>query len=283
MGEQDVVTTRFINCHNYLVENNVVKSSRQFAISLDYLPQSLSEILRGRRNVTIELLRKAIQKYRFNPNYVFHGLGSLIETGSDTNSNDVLVVLADDEQNERIVHVPYPAHAGYGGQLHDPHFIKELPSFTLPDPYFQTGTFRAFDISGDSMEPTLYEGETVVCSYVDKESWKYDLRNGYVYVFITQGDIVVKRVQNNIRKDGTITLISDNEFYPERVLPISEVLEVWFLKMKISPFMASPNNIRNALHKEVDTLRSTLKAQNKSIQEMNSTINMLLKQLRERK
>jgi len=56
----NIVTERFIKCHNLLKEENRIRSSRQFALSLDYLPQSLSEILRGRRDVTIELLRKAV-------------------------------------------------------------------------------------------------------------------------------------------------------------------------------------------------------------------------------
>ena len=65
-----VITQRFIKCHNHLREENRVRSSRQFALSLEYLPQSLSEILKGRRDVTIELLRKAVEKYKINPVYV---------------------------------------------------------------------------------------------------------------------------------------------------------------------------------------------------------------------
>ena len=72
-----IVTQRFIKCHNQLREDKRVKSSRQFAISLDYLPQSLSEILKGRRDVTIEVLRKAIHKYKLNPTYLFTGEGPL--------------------------------------------------------------------------------------------------------------------------------------------------------------------------------------------------------------
>jgi len=52
-----------------------VRSSRQFALSLDYLPQSLSEILKGRRDVTLELLRKGVEKYAMNPVYLLTGNG----------------------------------------------------------------------------------------------------------------------------------------------------------------------------------------------------------------
>ena len=71
MNNNNVVTQRFIRCHNKLRENKTIKSSRQFALELEYLPQSLSEILKGRRDVTIELIRKAIEVYRMNPIFMF--------------------------------------------------------------------------------------------------------------------------------------------------------------------------------------------------------------------
>lgn len=278
---QDTVTIRFLKCHDHLIQNKVVRSSRQFALSLEYLPQSMSEVINGRRNVTIELIRKAVELYKFNPCFIFEGTGAPISDGSAQNQlNDVLVVLADSDENERIVHVPTPAQAGYGGQLSDPTYIRQLPSFTLPDPYFKRGTFRSFDISGDSMEPTIFEGEQVVCSYVEKDSWTYGIKNGYVYVIITKHDVVIKRLRNHILTDKTIVLISDNDFYEERILPIQEVVEIWLVKMKISPFMPSPKNVRNALHHEIDDLRNTLKIQNRTIQELNATIEKLLKQNR---
>jgi transcriptional regulator with XRE-family HTH domain len=70
-----IVSQRFIKCHNKLRDTKVIKSSRQFAMELDYLPQSLSEILNGRRDVTIEVIRKATEIYRFNPTFLFTGEG----------------------------------------------------------------------------------------------------------------------------------------------------------------------------------------------------------------
>ena len=72
---KNVVTKRFVECHDELKKEKKIKSSRQFALSLDYLPQSLSEILKGRRDVTLELLRKATEMYNINPNYLFLGEG----------------------------------------------------------------------------------------------------------------------------------------------------------------------------------------------------------------
>ena len=87
-----VVTERFIKCHDYLKEQKLVKSSRQFALSLDYLPQSLSEILKRRRDVTIELLRQAIATYKLNPLFLFTGEGPMFTDAKATKSLKVLTV-----------------------------------------------------------------------------------------------------------------------------------------------------------------------------------------------
>ena len=55
----NIVTQRFVKCLKQLKTDGVVRSMRQYALSVDYLPQSLSEILKERRDVTIELLRKS--------------------------------------------------------------------------------------------------------------------------------------------------------------------------------------------------------------------------------
>lgn len=279
---QDIITQRFIQCHKELLEKGVVRSSRQFALSLDYLPQSLSEILKGRRNVTVELTRKLVEHYKICPKFLYTGQGKILPTQEDEAKKDVLVVVADHNNNERIVHVPYAAQAGYGGQLTDPEYISELPTFTLPDQYFQSGTFRSFDVSGDSMEPTLFEGERVVCSFTEKDAWKHSIKSNHVYVVITQDDIVVKRVENKLQENGCFILNSDNEYYPPRIVPGDEVLELWSIKLKISHFMSSPKNIRNGLHVEMDELRNTLNSQNQLIQSLNSTIEKMLRQNRSR-
>ncbi|MCC6724204.1 MAG: helix-turn-helix transcriptional regulator, partial [Saprospiraceae bacterium] len=146
-----IITDRFIKCHNKLREDGKVRSSRMFALTLDYLPQSLSEILKGRRDVTIELLRKAVEEYNINPGYLFTGEGTMFLTGEENKSFRTLTVVTDRDDEERIVHVPVPAQAGYAGEQLDPVFMEDLPTFTLPDYKYKTGTHRSFDVSGDSM------------------------------------------------------------------------------------------------------------------------------------
>ncbi len=271
-----VVTQRFIKCHDKLRDDNRVRSSRQFAISLDYLPQSLSEILKGRRDVTIELIRKAVEMYKVNPVFLFTGDGPMFMTEEDHHDFRVLTIVTNSKEDERIVHVPVPAQAGYAGEIANPSFIQELPTFTLPDYKYKTGTHRSFDVAGDSMEPTLFEGDKVVCSYVEPTLWESTIKDNHVYVIVTQGDVVVKRVINKFSEGELLKLYSDNEFYEPYQVTMNEIREVWLVRAKISPFLPSPHHSNNNLDEKIAELRNTLDEQSQLIQNLNINIEKLL-------
>ncbi len=271
-----LVTQRFIKCHDKLKEDNRVRSSRQFAISLDYLPQSLSEILKGRRDVTIELLRKAISMYKINPVYVFTGEGPMFMSEDNHKSFRVLTIVTNSQDDERIVHVPVPAQAGYAGDVSDPSFIQDLPSYTLPDYKYKVGTHRSFDVSGDSMEPTLFEGDKVVCSFLEPTLWESSLKDNYVYVIVTRGDVVVKRIENRLKTDKEVVVLSDNGFYEPYRISVSDIREIWYVRAKISPFLPSPQNIRNMMRDEIRDLKKTLQFQTDSLTDLSEKVSQLI-------
>jgi transcriptional regulator with XRE-family HTH domain len=97
-----IITQRFIHCHNKLKEENRVRSSRQFAMALEYLPQSLSEILKGRRDVTIDLLRKAVEVYKINPVFLYTGEGPLFMSEDNRQDFRTLTVVTDPQNDELL-------------------------------------------------------------------------------------------------------------------------------------------------------------------------------------
>jgi len=262
-----VVTERFMTCIDALKALNKVKSTRQFALSLDYLPQGLSEMANGRRDVTIELLRKAIEKYDFNSEFIFTGHGSQLR---DDKQNDmkVLTIVTDSADNEYIVHVPVAAQAGYIDQFTDPLFVKELPTYSLPYDNLRGGSYRSFDIEGNSMEPTLQHNDKVVCSFIEPQYWEHAIKNGQVYVIVTEEGIVVKRLINHIRSNRTLDLVSDNNMYDIVKLPAEQVREVWWVRLKISPYLDKPSS------QDVG-LRNQLEHQNRMIEQLSTTVSQL--------
>jgi len=271
-----IVTQRFIKCHDKLREENRVRSSRQFALSLEYLPQSLSEILKGRRDVTIELLRKSVEKYKINPVYIYTGEGPMFMSEEDHKSFRVLTIVTNAQEDEKIVHVPIPAQAGYSGETTDPSFIQDLPSYSLPDYKYKVGTHRSFDVAGDSMEPTLFEGDKVICSFLDPTLWETSIKDNYVYVIVTRGDVVVRRVNNLFKTNKQLEVLSDNSYYDTYNVNIGDIREVWYVRAKISPFLPSPNNIKKYLTEEIRELKAIIKDQTRLINNLNETIEKIL-------
>jgi phage repressor protein C with HTH and peptisase S24 domain len=274
-----IVTKRFVECHHELIVKGLVRSSRQFVLELGYSPQSWSQVIKKDRDVPVELIRKAIEKFNFNPGYIFSGYGIPIEEYKGANT-PVLAIAVDKDDHERIVHVPVNAQAGYLDQFNDEIFIGDLPTFTLPGFEFKHGTFRAFEVSGDSMEPSIFQGEMVVCNYVDPDLWQYNIRNDYVYVIVTRGDVVIKRVQNKLKENGTLLLCSDNTFYDPQPISAQDIKEVWYVKMKISQFAHS--KITNLINMEdrFDDMRTVISSQSNTIENLNQTIEKLLKKTR---
>jgi phage repressor protein C with HTH and peptisase S24 domain len=272
----NIVTQRFIKCHNQLKADGVVRSSRQFALSLDYLPQSLSEILKGRRDATIELLRKAILRYKLNPVYIFTGDGPMFMTEEEQNEYRTLTVVTTSTDEEQIVHVPLPAQPGYAAELSNPSFIEDLPTFSLPDYKYRVGTHRSFDVEGDSMEPTLFEGDKVVCSYLEPTLWETGLKNNYVYVVVTKANVLIRRMINEIKAHNQIELQADNPYYDPIVLRFSEIREIWYVRARISPFLPSPENVKNFVREEVQELRKTMLQQSRLIENLNTAISQMM-------
>lgn len=274
----NVVSQRFIKCHNKLREEKRVKSSRQFALSLDYLPQSLSEILKGRRDVTIELLRKAVETYKINPVFIMTGNGPMFMTEEDHQNFRVLTTITSPDEEELIVHVPLPAQAVYAAELGDPSFVADLPTFSLPDYKYRVGTHRSFDVPGDSMEPTLFEGDKVVCSFLEPTLWETGIKDNFAYIVVTRSDVVVKRVFNFLKESKEIELVSDNNFYEKYRIPMTDLREIWYVRARITPFLPSPKNISSYLHDEMSELKSTISQQGKVLTQLGLTMEKVLEQ-----
>jgi len=125
--------------------------------------------------------------------------------------------------------VPVKAAAGYLAGYADPEFLDELNTFTLP--MLAPGSYRAFEIVGDSMLPTP-SGSVIVGEKVDDME---DVKNNNTYIVISRNEgIVYKRVMKNTRTKNKLTLISDNTVYQPYNVNTEDVLELWKATMVIS-------------------------------------------------
>lgn len=142
----------------------------------------------------------------------------------------ILSITVDRHDNENIELVPQKASAGYLNGYADPEYIEHLPKFQLPV-LPKNATYRAFEISGDSMLP-LQPGTIIIGQYVEKAT---DIKNGKTYVLVTGKEgVVYKRVFNYLKDNEKLYLVSDNPVYSPYEIHGSDVLEVWEAKAFIS-------------------------------------------------
>lgn len=200
----------------------LVKMARLFGISLDAL-------------VTTDFSKKrqAAAVMRQLQNAPAAGTDGAAVAEPDRSKGENLRVLAitvDKEQNENIELVPLKAAAGYLNGYADQEYIEELPKFRLPM-LGQSGSFRAFEISGDSMLP-IASGAVIVGRYV--ADWT-DIKDGTPCIVVSKKEgIVFKRVFSRLQEGTTLTLHSDNPVYSPYDIDVDDVLEIWEAKSYIS-------------------------------------------------
>ncbi len=170
-----------------------------------------------------------------------------IET-SDDKPFKVLSITVDNEDKENIELVQQKAAAGYMNGYADADFVSALPRFQLP--FLPTNaTYRAFEISGDSMLP-IPSGTIIIGKYVENLS---ELKNGNTYVLVTKKEgVVFKRVFNYIEDRNKLYLTSDNKFFSPFEIEPQDVLEIWSATAYISLEFPDPHekpdiNIENLL------------------------------------
>lgn len=170
----------------------------------------------------------------------------------------VLAISVDREEKANIELVEAKAEAGYTGSFDDPAYIKNLPKIFMP--VLSEGTFRAFEIRGDSMLP-MTESDIVICSYVEKLS---DVKDGKTYVVVTKDEgIVYKRLWKN-PKTQRMLLLSDNELFAPFEMDYSAIDELWVYKAHIS--FREPGEMAG------DLLDSRLESLNRDVKEIKKIV-----------
>lgn len=154
------------------------------------------------------------------------------------NNLRVLSITVDKNDRENIELVPQKAAAGYLNGYADPEYIEELPKFQLP---MLPGnvTYRAFEISGDSMLP-LRSGTIVIGQFVESAT---NLKNGKTYILVTQDEgVVYKRVFKYADNPELFCFASDNRQYSAYDIKGSDIVDIWEAKAFISMELPDPED-----------------------------------------
>lgn len=175
----------------------------------------------------------------------------------------ILSISVDQDDKENIELVPVKASAGYLNGFSDPEYIKDLPKFQLPLPSLKQGTFRGFEIMGDSMLP-IQPGSIVIGEYL--ENWS-DVKTGETYIIISKNEgVVYKRAGNRFKENKELKLISDNKVYDPYTIAADDIMEIWKAKAYITSSLPDPTP-----EPTMETLTHMMSQMQKSISQMNKT------------
>ena len=200
--------------------NNI--SQGDLAHEFDIARTTLGDYERGKTEPSLDMLIRIAKKFDVN-------IGDLVTLNLSlddlevTRNRDlrILAISYDSNDNSNIELVDTKAEAGYLDAFNDPEYIRELPKIQFPN--IPQGTYRGFEIRGDSMLP-MEPGSIVISSYIENLK---DVKEGKTYIVVSKDSgLVYKRIKK-VAGENKFILLSDNEAYLPYEIEFSEIAEMW--------------------------------------------------------
>lgn len=228
----NIVNQRFRKVFRELEKHNLIKGKSDIAKQLGTYNHVINSILKGQRNITVDQLASLFQTYGVNANFLFGIEEDMFLEGYGADGGIPSRPLSERQRGgrENIMLVPERALAGYALEHQDRDFLDNLQKFSIPG---LDGEMVAFEISGDSMLPTITNGDLVVCDPVERG---VPLRDNHVYVIVT--DVVVAKRIQQVREGNQVVrlrLISDNgDVYKPYDVEVEEVRQILKVKCRLT-------------------------------------------------
>ena len=147
------------------------------------------------------------------------------------------------------------ASAGIGNIMTNRSELNNLPTMLIPNA--PNGLNISFQITGESMHPTVRHLDYVVATKIDSPN---EIREGFVYVIIDKDDgVLLKRIY---KQGEDYSIISDNPDYPPYTRSKYDIIAFFkaFLRMS-SDFAAYHDDIKkdvNQLKEDMGIIKSKL-------------------------
>ncbi len=155
----------------------------------------------------------------------------------DTGRMPAVIAVNPTSNEEEILVVPIKAQAGYLRSGKDKDVLREYGTLKLPG--FDGKTYRAFEVDGDSMEPTIGRGDYLLCDFV--EHWEL-VKPGHVYIIETTDEYVCKRLRGPLPKGKPVEMLSDNTFYGPYTIAYERVMEIWQVRGQLTRHIPANSN-----------------------------------------
>lgn len=230
---KELINNRFISVINFLIEQRYATTKLSISEQLGISSSKFSEILGRRMNVSAELIGCLVKCYpQISLDWLMLGEGEMVVPPADVQPTTVNTQPVVDYRERMLPLLPISAVAGWNGwDVAGVDFV-DCEKILVSD-FIGVGAEFAIRVSGNSMLPTISNGDILACRKVREASF---IQWGKIYVIDSSEGPMVKRVFPVNDNNELIHCISDNEAYPPFNLPKSEVrtlsLVVGIIKME---------------------------------------------------
>lgn len=194
------------------------ETQKDFAELVNFPFSRVQDIERGKvKELKASELETLQEKFLINSWWLLTGKGEMFISNDTTKNSDNYFI---DLLNVR---------AGAGEGIYN-YVIETVDTISLDKSLFRTpintNKIKGIQVDGDSMEPTLRDGDYVL---IDEN---INFGTNGIYAIQYGGQILIKRLQ--FKMDGTILIISDNDKYDKEVFnPKENQLPFQVLGIKI--------------------------------------------------
>jgi transcriptional regulator with XRE-family HTH domain len=237
-------------------------SQSDFAKKIEISQAGLSQIESGKTSIAISTLYKIIEEFQLNAEWLLFGDGPVFKNQVISIAKGTPLENEDYSQLSLIPFVNREAEAGYLDQCNDVEYVKSLTGYRIPG--FEHGEFRMFQISGDSMNPSLFEDEVVIAELVEDIEC---IQANRQCIIVTKEGIVAKRIFP--QPDDKFLLKSDNPKYKSYKLRYDIIIEMWEIRAKITTEFLSPPlqaQISDEIDKRIEALENTVNMLSRALQ-----------------
>lgn len=219
-----------------IIKNNRAKSKTVFAKKLGTKNHIIDKFLDDRRRITYQQAKLLCNHYEVNEAYMFQGVGEPFDKQQDSDSKQTLpnsdAKLAMALGINFSPNILFTNVAAFASNTVGVDLLEENERFHIPG---VNGDLVAFNISGNSMAPTILTGDMVICAPLDSND---EMVDNQIYAVVTNQSVYVKRVVRQFDRLNNwthLTLISDNAAeHDPFILEISEVRKLLRVKRKLT-------------------------------------------------
>jgi hypothetical protein len=234
---QKAINERFIVVYKLLEERGEIVPSRRDKSKSVFAEKItgkrgyghlIDKYLTGERCITTQGVDNLCKHYGVNKKYMLCGEEPIF---LDEMSIRPLYRSAEElpQGNGNIVHTSVRALASTALTVDS---LEKQERFSIPG---VSGDLFSFEVEGNSMSPTLEEGDLLICRKLESTE---KIKDNQIYTIVANSGVMVKRIKRILNKKGELMrykLISDNYLEHDPFeLPLSEIREILKVERRLT-------------------------------------------------